>query len=106
MAVPELAQELSVEPSLVYKWRRNERTPQLHTAYVSQIAEVLGASAAERAALEASQVHSLRAPRAPLHGATRRMPRCTACSVTRLAPTCRLLHRTFQRRMMTRWPTR
>jgi transcriptional regulator with XRE-family HTH domain len=72
-SVPELAEKLNVGPSLVYQWRRNERTPQLHTTYIAQIAQHLELTAEEHAALQGSQVFSLRAPRAqvPLHHAAR-----------------------------------
>ena len=60
-----LAQALNVERSLVYKWRRGDRTPQLASNYVTRIASTLSLTPDELAALEGAQRWSLSAPRPP-----------------------------------------
>jgi len=50
-SVRALAQALNVERSLVYKWRRGDRTPQLASNYVIRIAGILCLTPDELAAL-------------------------------------------------------
>jgi transcriptional regulator with XRE-family HTH domain len=64
-SVQALANELDVERSLVYKWLRGDRTPQLISNYVARIAAILSLTPEERADLESGQVWSLSAPRPP-----------------------------------------
>ncbi len=64
-SVQAFAEELTVDRSLVYKWRRGERTPHLDTKYVAQIAAVLSLTPEERAALEEGQRWSLSIPHPP-----------------------------------------
>jgi transposase-like protein len=64
-SVSALAHALNVERSLVYKWRRGDRTPQLASDYVTRIAAILSLTSDELAALEAAQRWSLSTPRAP-----------------------------------------
>src|SRR5262249_4421547 len=71
-SVRTLAQALNVERSLIYKWRRGDRTPQLASNYVSRIAAILSLTPDEVAALEAAQHWSLSTPRPP------RVPKQTA----------------------------
>jgi transcriptional regulator with XRE-family HTH domain len=64
-SVRALAQALNVERSLVYKWRRGDRTPQLASTYMTRIATILSLTPDELATLEAAQRWSLSAPRPP-----------------------------------------
>ncbi len=64
-SVQAFAEALTVDRSLVYKWRRGERTPHLDTKYVAQIAMVLSLTPEERAALEEGQRLSLSTPHPP-----------------------------------------
>src|SRR5262245_35337943 len=73
-SVRAFAHALNVERSLVYKWRRGERTPQLASNYVTRIATILSLTPDELAALEEGQRWSLSAPR-PLRVLKRSTPR-------------------------------
>lgn len=62
-AVIDLANALGVSRSLVYKWMRGQRTPNLISGYVERIADVLELAPTARKLLLESQLRSLRAPR-------------------------------------------
>jgi transcriptional regulator with XRE-family HTH domain len=84
-SVPDLARALNVERSLVYKWRRGERTPGLSSGYVARIAILLDLSPPQQAELEASQLKSLRAPHA--HHPTKQLLRGDVQGLLNLNPT-------------------
>jgi transcriptional regulator with XRE-family HTH domain len=64
----DLAGQLGLDLSLVYKWLRGERTPRFNSGHADRIAEALQLLPSERRALNESQIRSLRerpAHRAP-----------------------------------------
>ena len=64
----DLASQLGLDLSLVYKWLRGERTPRFNSGHADHIAEALELTPSERRTLYESQVRSLRerpAQRAP-----------------------------------------
>src|SRR5947209_20605411 len=56
----DLAGQLGLDLSVVYKWLRGERTPRFNSGHADRIAEALQLAPSERQALNASQVRSLR----------------------------------------------
>ncbi len=57
-----------VDPSLVRRWLRNERTPKLNSGHYERIVAVLGLGARERQQLRDAQVESLEGPPVWLKG--------------------------------------
>lgn len=60
-----LAAAINVDKSIIYRWRRNERVPQLNAGYVDKIANALGLTSWERERLRRAQVVSLSEQRLP-----------------------------------------
>src|SRR5262245_34952213 len=56
----DLAGQLGLDLSLVYKWLRGERTPRFNSGHADRIAESLDLTPGDRRALYESQVRSLR----------------------------------------------
>lgn len=72
MPVRALAEAIHVERSVVYRWLRNERVPQLDTEHPANIAEALNLSLRARDRLQEAQIASLSKPRPPAKSASRR----------------------------------
>lgn len=68
----DLADEIGVDRSLVYRWKRNERIPKLDTDYVERIAVALALLPEEKNGLIAAQLHSLRLGAGTVRYAARR----------------------------------
>jgi hypothetical protein len=72
LGAKDLADEIGVDRSLVYRWKRNERIPRLDTDYVERIAEALALLPEEKQGLIEAQLHSLRLGAGTVRYAARR----------------------------------
>lgn len=62
-SISELASAINVDKSVIYRWRQNDRVPQLDSQHVDNLARTLRLTGPERERLRQAQIATLSAPR-------------------------------------------